>query len=60
MRTLKFKKHENGRVELIMRINNNYYGIWFPMKFGFTCNDFSTEYFEIVPIKSAQELINES
>ena len=53
MRTLKFTKLDNGRVELIMKLNNGYFGIYFPVKN-------KEEYYEIVPIKSAQELINES
>ena len=49
MRTLKFTKHENGRVELITRVNGNLFGIWFPVKD-------KEEYYEIQPMM-AQDFI---
>ena len=52
MRTMKFSKQGN-RVQLIMRTNEGYFGIYFPVKK-------TEEYFEIVPItQTAQELLEQ-
>ena len=49
---MKFIKGSNNRVQLIMRTNKGYFGIFYPVKQ-------TEEYFEIVPlIESAQELID--
>ena len=56
MRTLKYTKHDNGRVELLMCKDGNYYGVWFPVKK-------TEEYLEVIPLqslnKSAQDLLDE-
>ena len=52
MRTMKFIKLGN-RVQLLMRVNGGYFGIFYPVKQ-------TEEYFELVNItESAQDLIDQ-